>query len=372
MSVIKQLQAEPENFEALQVLRLLEFQVSEARSSEPVSTGRLAPGIDFRPPSQESVRFTGQHRLTFPSAEVDRVERQGDQWRLRSNFLSLDGAQGPLPYHYTELLRERQKAKDPALTQFLDLFNHRSASLLWQAASKYKLPLEYERARRHRGSPTTVDRHTEILLSLLGLSPRLLADNPALPAEALIHFGGLLAQPVKTAENFEQILKGYFQVPVQLTQFAGAWCEVLPEMRCQLPSLEQPKGQNNCLGRSTLLGKKSWLAQNKVTISIGPLDQAQTRRFAPGSESLNAIQQLSALYLGNEHDFDLELNVRPDALPAKLPIGTGQPGQLGWNALLPRSPRSGNQGEDTQVIPVSNRTPEPNSTHSQGPGRAAA
>ncbi len=368
MSVIKELQAEPENFETLQLLRLLEFLSSETRNPGPESTSRLAPGIDVRPPGQESIRFTGQHRLSFPIAEVDRVERIGDHWRLRSSALSLDGAQGPLPYHYTELLRERQRAKDPALTQFLDLFNHRSASLLWQAAGKYKLPLEYERARRHRGSPTTVDRHTEVLLSLIGLSPRLLADNPALPAEALIHFGGLLAQPVKTAENFEQILKGYFQVPIQLTQFAGAWCEVLPEMRCQLPSLEQPKGQNNCLGRSTLLGKKSWLAQNKVRISIGPLDQAQTLRFAPGSRSLNAIQQLSALYLGNEHDFDLELNVRPEALPAKLPIGTGQPGQLGWNARLPKSPRSDaavNRSEDTQVIPVSNRTPETHSTHSQ-------
>lgn len=374
MSVIAQLQAEPDAFSALQVLRLLEFHASEQREP-PRRALRFAPSVDVRPPSQEAMRFSGQHRLTFPAAEIERVERRGTQWAVQSNLLSLDGALGPLPYHYTELLLERQKVKDPALTRFLDLFNHRSMSLLWQAASKYRLPLEYERVRRHRGSGTTIDRHTELLLSILGLSPRLLPDNPDLPAEALIYYGGLLAQPVKTVDNFEQILKGYFRVPVSLSQFSGAWCEVLPDMRCQLPSLEQPQGRNNCLGQSSLLGQKSWLAQNKVSVTIGPLDRAQTQRFAPGSPALKAMHQLSSLYLGCEHQFDLQLKVRADALPEQLPIGTGSPGQLGWNSRLPESARANEtppSAHATLTIPVSTRTPDTRTTSPQGADQAAA
>lgn len=378
MSVIAQLQAEPEAFSALQILRLLEFHGSEPSLSEQSPHRRplrFAPGVDVRPLSQEAIRFSGQHRLTFPAAEIEQVEPRGEQWSVQSNLLSLDGALGPLPYHYTELLLERQKAKDPALTRFLDLFNHRSMNLLWQAASKYRLPLEYERARRHRGSATTIDRHTEMLLSLLGLSPRLLPDNPDLPAEALIYYGGLLSQPVKTVDNFEQILQGYFQVPISLSTFSGARCEVLPDMRCQLPSLTQPRGQNNCLGRSTLLGQKSWLAQNQVDVTIGPLDRAQTERFAPGSPALKAMDQLSALYLGCEHQFNLQLKVRSEALPKQLPIGTGTPGQLGWNSRLPRSASRPDSANATQNIPVSTRTPESQTSHTirpKGPGRAAA
>jgi len=359
MSVIKDLLKFPEEFSFLQTLRLLERNSKEQSSQDEgrQSTRKVQPGVDFRPPSREPVRIHGQHSLAFPGSEVEQLTRSGkqssQQWDLQANFIGVDGALGPLPFHYTELLLERQKAKDPALMQFLDLFNHRTASLFWRTASKYKLPLEYERARSHSGDRRTLDRHTEILLSLMGLSPRMLKDQSALPAEALIYYGGLLSQNVKSATNLRQILKGYCDVPVNIEEFSGTWCEVLPSMRCQLPTLEQPAGQNNCLGRSTLLGQKSWLAQNKVAIKLGPLDSEQYRRFAPGSASLNSLNELSSLYLGAENQFDLKLEVKAQAMPQQLKLGGQKPPSLGWDTRLSQSIYRTVDSGETLSIPVS-------------------
>lgn len=355
MSVIRDLQRAPEEFSFVQTLRLLEFHQRE-RQPAPTQNRRtsVSSGVDFRPPAREAVRIRGQHHLAFPGAEVEQLtQEKNGQWQLQANFIGLAGALGPLPFHYTELLQERQKAKDPALMQFLDLFNHRTASLFWRAASKYRLPLEYERARRESADHHRIDRHTEVLLSLLGLSPRLLQDRGALPAEALIYYGGLLSQQVRTAANLKQILRGYFQVPISIEQFSGTWCEVLPSMRTRLPCPEQPKGQNNCLGRTTLMGQKSWLAQNKVRIKLGPLNREQHQRFAPGSAQLESLNQLSALYLGVENHFDVELQVKAAEMPKQLRLDSQKPPRLGWDSRLPESIYRPRHPEQTLNIPLS-------------------
>ncbi|WP_111642408.1 type VI secretion system baseplate subunit TssG [Marinimicrobium alkaliphilum] len=356
MNLLRELQRRPENFSFLQSMRLLEY---AGRERDPDGATlprhhRVGTGVDTRPPTKEPVRLHGHHSLGFPHAEVGGVTERNGQWRLQANVMSLGGPLGPLPFHYTELVLARQKAKDPALMQFLDLFNHRAASLFWRAASKYKLPLAYERARRYsKDNPHIADRHTEVLLSLMGLSPRLLRDHPTVPAESLIHYGGLLTQKVRTASNLKQIIGSRFKIPVQIEEFSGTWCEVLQDMRCQLPSKTVPKGRNNQLGRSTLLGQKSWLAQNKIGIKLGPLDRAQYRRFAPDSQALAELRALAALYLGPENDFELVLDVRADALPTQLRLGTAQPYQLGWNSRLPPSIYRTEDPHASQRVPLS-------------------
>ncbi|MGD8175046.1 type VI secretion system baseplate subunit TssG [Marinimicrobium sp. ARAG 43.8] len=376
MPVIHHLQKKPESFTWLQTLRLLEFRHSETDLPSSIrSPGRQwAPGADFRPPQQEAVRLKGQHTLAFPHSEISHLKTGNQRWEVQSGMFGLTGALGPLPFHYTEQLIDRQKSRDPALQQFLDLFHHRSNSLLWRAANKYRLPLEYERARRHWGDAHTMDRPTEWLLSLIGLSPRLVKDAGSVPNEALLYYGGLISQQVKTAANLKQLIRSYFKVPTQVEEFSGTWCDVLPAMLCQLPSITQPDGRNNQLGVSTLLGQKSWLAQNKVSLHIGPLNREQYQRFSPGTSTLQALDELNRLYLGPEHQFDIKLHVDTDAMPKQLCLGSTQPAQLGWNSRLPASIYRPADANTTLMVPVSTirqdeRSP---SSHNHGPSRPAA
>src|SRR5690625_5862929 len=90
--------------------------------------------------------------------------------------------------------------KDLFLSAFLDLFVLRSSTLFWRASTKYRLPLEYERSRAS-GHSQAMDKHTEVLLSLIGLSPGIFKAGKGIERETLIYYGGLLSQGVITSDR---------------------------------------------------------------------------------------------------------------------------------------------------------------------------
>jgi type VI secretion system protein ImpH len=361
-SVIERLKRFPQLFSFLQIMRILERdrarENARNHSTRAQSQNKeIVSSTDFRPPRSEPVRIKGHHNLSFPGQEVSGLAHTNDdKWELEAGFIGLAGAMGPLPFHYTELLLERQKEKDQALAAFLDLFVHRSTTLFWRAATKYRLPLEYERARAS-GNKNAMDKHTEMLLSLIGLSPRIFKNTTAIEHETLIYYGGLFSQGVTTSANLQQILAAYFDVPVKINELSGDWCEVLPTMLCQLPSPENPKGQNNCLGRTSMSGQKSWLAQNKVEVVVGPLDQTQHHQFAPGSPKLAAMQELSSLYLGMENSCDFSIQVKQSEMPNQLKLSAGNSASLGWNTRLPQSNGAQLNSDAVVSIPVSGSRP---------------
>ena len=131
------------------------------------------------------------------------------------NFMGLTGPMGVLPYCYTELILERLRAKDTSLAAFLDIFNHRIISLFYRAWEKYRFPVTYYLGEE--------DRFTHHLLDLIGLGTPGLHDRQAVPTMALLHYVGMLGLQSRSAAALEQILSDYFEVPVEVEQFAGAW-----------------------------------------------------------------------------------------------------------------------------------------------------
>ena len=87
--------------------------------------------------------------------------------QMVTTFLGLTGPNGVLPSHYTTLLIERIRARI-SLRDFLDLFNHRTASLFYRAWQKYRFPFTYEQSCwSTAGEPD--DLLTQCLYCLLGL-----------------------------------------------------------------------------------------------------------------------------------------------------------------------------------------------------------
>ena len=79
------------------------------------------------------------------------------------SFLGLTGPSGALPHHYTTLLLRRARQGLFASREFLDLFNHRAASLFHRAWEKYRLAAAYE---LRAWTPPTGDRpdHAGVVL----------------------------------------------------------------------------------------------------------------------------------------------------------------------------------------------------------------
>ncbi len=359
-SVIERLLANPEDFSFVQAVRLLERAAVFAKTPlqlEEKNSSVDHPVARFSPPLREVVRFNAETNLGFPSSEIGEItlNKERQQWKMVVNFLGLTGSMGIMPFHYSELILQRLKLKDHSLAEFFNLFNHRTTSLFFQASAKYRLPLEYERSKLHQANKTKSCTHTQSLLSLLGLGNDSLRNRQTLRDESLIYFSGLFTQQVKTSAGLEQMVEHYFGVPVKLEGFIGQWQELIDDVRTRLPSKGNKKGQNACLGKSAMLGKKGWFAQGKSRVKIGPLNKDQFHKFAPGTGALQALNEMVDSYMGMENDFDFMIEVDRNDVPNKVNLDKDNPPTLAWNAWLSGKPKTNTEKDDRLEILVSSK-----------------
>ena len=203
-------------FEFFQAVRLL-----ERLSPDRAPVGR------FNVPGSEVARFEVNQEMGFPASAIEGIEfAEGQPARVKVNFMGLTGPQGVLPLYYTELLRERLRARDHSPASFFDLFNHRIISLFYQAWEKYRFPIAYERGDR--------DRFSHHLLDLIGLGTPGLANRQPLPDDSLIFYTGLLSQRARSASALRNLVADYFDVPCEVEQFIGGWYPLIEETQCCL------------------------------------------------------------------------------------------------------------------------------------------
>ncbi len=342
-SVIETLAQQPQHYTFFQAVRLIERAELFNTHINTVGQARLRaknPIAGFFPPSSETLRLKGTPSFKFPNAEISAIDRNGNttdsanQWNLSINFLGLVGAMGVLPYHYTELILQRLKQKDTSLVHYFDLFNHRTASLFYQAATKYNVPIEYERKKLVTNKKKTRDDATNALFSLIGLGTPGVQDRLAVADESLVFYSGLLTQQIRSGSGLKQILQDYFNIPIQVQEFIGQWQELIPDVRTRLASKAVPLGQNARLGKSAILGAKGWFAQGKIRISLGPLNGVQFRQFAPGTQALHALNDLVRLYVGIEQDYEFIIEVNRRDVPNKISLQRKSTAIMGWNTWL--------------------------------------
>lgn len=350
LTVIDALFSNPEAFEFFQAVRLLEtFALKDEQSRDDVANKPL--GYDH-PAALEAIRFQMHQSLGFPEKEIIKLDshtskynnQQRAQFLLSVSLMGLTGSGGVLPYHYTELILQRYRFKDFALGNFLDLFNHRSLSIYYRAANKYRFNTYVEQQILERQNDTQIlqtsfpktDLFTDTLRSLSGLNtPRGLHGIPHLN-DNVLKYTAYFAQKPRSAANLKRMLADYFQLPVEIDPFTAQWQEIVPDMLTRLPGKKQPLGQNAQLGHNAMLGHKIWSAQSKFKINIGPLSYEQYQALSPNSRKLKALHSLIRLYIGIELDYDIELEVPANEMPiARVDPKAKNPIQLGWNTYMP-------------------------------------
>jgi len=354
-TVIEKLRTHPYQFSFKQAVRVLERTNSYKNLLN--NTAIHAVG-SFMPPQSECVHFTTRQSLSFPTAEVSAVnylhkhENHNNQWKMEVNFIGLTGSQGVLPYHYSETLLKRLKAKDKSMESFFNLFNHRTTSLFYQASIKYSVALQYERTRL--ANINHQDNFTKMLLSLVGLGTPHLNNRLYTKDESLLYYAGLFNNQVRSASGLKQILESHFQLPVQIKEFVGQWQELIDDVRTRLP-FDGEQGQNNQLGQNIMLGKQGWFAQGKINIILGPLSTQQLKKFTPNTSYLKALNEIVRLYLGFEHDYSFILQVHQKDMPESTNLAPNKGPILGWTTTLGKQRLQINQPDKIINIPVSVR-----------------
>lgn len=307
----ERLRREPQAFELLQALLLLEREQPQAIS--------LGCGTS---PHAEAVRLRGPLTPLFAASQVESLAEEDDgQPVLTTPVFGLGGPDGPLPYAYQEWLQQRARLKDHAPAAFLDLFQHRLLSLLYRVLRKHRIALGF-------GLPATSAVQAQ-LRALTGLLPKPLQERQALPDSAILARSALFMGGRRSLAGFAAIARQHFDQPVRIDAYQGAWRNIPMASRSRL----ERGGRNLKLGRNAVAGIRVWDEHAGIRLTLGPLDQNQAAGFLPDGEAHAQLASLAGFYFGPDLDCSLSLLVR-----GTTPSSLSRHGKtrLRWNAGLQR------------------------------------
>ncbi|MES2069609.1 MAG: type VI secretion system baseplate subunit TssG [Pseudomonadota bacterium] len=320
----RQLADDPFGFDFFAALRLLE----NAHADKP----RI--GQSSRP-QDDAVRFGQAPSLAFEPGMLSALKSgsEGRAPRMEVNFFGLLGANGPMPIHITEYVRDRlRNSADPTLARFLDVFHHRMISLFYRAWASAQPTVSLDRPE--------ADRFAEYIGSLIGTGMESLRKRDALPDFAKLHYAGRLSSLTHNAEGLAKTLADFFKLPVQIQEFVGHWMRLPADSRCRLRTGHDAE----VLGMTTVLGSKVWNCQHKFRVVIGPVDLAEFQRMLPGGDSLQRLTAWIRNYAGLAYDWDVNLILKQEEIP---PLKLGKQARLGWTTWLRSRPP---QGNDRQLL----------------------
>ena len=307
------MEAEPSSFGFFQAVRLLERMLPQRM---PVG------GYD---PAREVARFGVLPNLFFPASEIQELKLDETGARMKVNFLGLTGPSGVLPHPYTQLVADRLRAKDSALADFFDLFHHRILSLFYQAWRKYRFTIAREE--------NSYDRQADHALDLIGLGLDGYRNRLPFPDEALTFRAGLLLPQPRGAAALQQLLRDFFDVPVEIIQFVGAWYPLSQTDLCEVGGPEDDPA--NQLGVGAVAGDEIWDQQARVRVRLGPLDRDHYDSFLPGGNGYVAIAALLRFFSHDQFEFELQLVLEHGAVPGLRLDGEGV---LGWSSWIASTP----------------------------------
>ncbi len=318
-------EAEPFRFHFFQAVRLLERILPERESVG-----------GFVPPGREVARFSAHQTTSFPASEIQELKLlEGKPAAMNVNFMGLTGPMGVLALYYTEYIRERVRSKDRALQDFFDIFNHRAIALFYSAWKKYRFGPAYERGEQGALG--------EQLLAIVGLGTPGLENRQDVPDEALMYYAGLFSHQPRSASGLQNVIADYFDVPVEVEQFAGCWYKL---DRASQTWLDESGSYTEELGFGTVVGDEVWDQQSVVRVRLGPLPLKRYLDFLPEGNALQPLRSLVKFYFNDQLDFELQLILRREDVPqCELGRETEDAPRLGWLTWAKTSPMKRDPGE---------------------------
>jgi type VI secretion system protein ImpH len=323
------LREQPWTFQFFQAVRLLQ---------------RILPHLSsvgqFVHPSKEIVRFGTHPSVAFPASQIQGLDWSGDRAPVMVvNFMGLTGPSGVLPLYYTELLVDRVRSKDRTLMAFLNLFNHRMISLFYQAWEKYRFTIAYENNES--------DRFSHHLMDLIGIGTTGLQKRLTVPDDSLLFYSGLFSLHTRSAVALKQIVADYFDIPVEVEQFIGAWYPLSRDNQCCFDNGDTFSEQ---LGIGAVVGDEIWNQQSGVRLRLGPLTLREYVDFLPEGSAFEPLRALTRFFAGDEIDFEVQLVLKRDEVPAcelddRAKLVDNVSPQLGWSTWVKSAPMRRDPGD---------------------------
>jgi type VI secretion system protein ImpH len=283
-------------------------------------------------PKQERFKIGQVANLGFAPREIASIEALEGVTKIKLFGLGMLGPNGPLPLHFTELVRERVEAKrDNTLVNFLNLFHHRALTLQHAAWAQSQSAAGLDRADE--------ETFTNFVARLLGDEPKELQSNE-LPPHARWASAAHRVRQSRNPEGLVGTLKRFFDVPVKLHEFQLNWIPLQEVDQCRLG---RPM-QSSVLGLGAMAGDSVPDKQTRFRLQIGPLSLENYLKLTPSSlaqrsdasgekkanDLISLIEWVRA-FIGFEYEWEVELLVKAGSAP---PVRLGDRQQLGWSTWM--------------------------------------
>jgi type VI secretion system protein ImpH len=130
----------------------------------------------------------------------------------------------------------------------------------------------------------------------------------------------------------EQLLRDYFDVPVVVEQFVGAWYPLETETQTSVGMSLDAAGQ---LGLGAVAGDEVWDPQGRARLRIGPLPRARYDEFLPTGSAYPALLAIARFFANDQVDFEVQLVLERQDVPTCV-LGADADGAppLGWCTWL--------------------------------------
>jgi len=303
---------QPYEFDFHQAIRLLEKMHPQAIP--------LGEGSN---PLKEALSIKARVTLSPSSADLQSLVLTSPDHPvvLTVNFLGLAGIQGPLPTPFTELVIERLRHKDTNLSDFLDIFNHRLASFWHRMRKKIVLGLAQV--------PPEATAAGKCFLDLVGIEEAALKNRLCVSDKALLHHAPLFWTRPRSLMGLQRLLQSYFELPIKVSQFHGGW-RVAKERDWTKIGLT---GQHQILGKSAVLGQRSWDQTARLAVHLPPLTYGQYLGFQQGKHEFQALKDLTHFYVGEGQPVDVTFSVQREHI---LPTCLNRQSSLGHTSWMTR------------------------------------
>lgn len=248
------------------------------------------------------ITVKSKHTFSLIAHDVHDIKFDEDKTVLYSERASFTSINGPLPDVYTEKINALQWTKNYALSDFMNIFINRLSGVSYKISIRKIVTLQNANSE-----------DTNIGKCLQALTGRIYKDPAALQC-AYLHW-----TTTHSALGLRSIIMHFFQVPVQISQFVGAFNPLAT--RSLLGT------ENSSLSENAVLGRQFFDYNNAIKISIGPLDNSTLTQFEKDKPFYKSLIHIISTYLEDTIDYTLEFI--PD-VPAKSKLSNTRMGYNSW------------------------------------------
>lgn len=292
-------------------------------------------GVPYDDAFKHVLRFENSVSLGFPASEIvalkaEFISEAGEKGALAvptriaftPAFIGLLGANGTLPFHYSERIAAQQlHGKDESARAFLDVLSNRMVGLFFEAWGKYRL--------ESRIDTHGVDQLRAMLVQLGGFKGADAVHHGRGENEVLAYFAAAFRSRPISAFAIAGALTEHFGLPIEIEQFVGCW-DYLGANQLSILGKAGP-----ALGYGATLGKRIWRCDRRIRLNIGPLDMTEFDRCLPNGEAAGAIKKMLQHFGVANLECEVRLVLKPECVKrAVLSASTPTVNRLGWDSFL--------------------------------------